>query len=154
MEDYSDHIAIVFPVTTEISTDLDLNDPPEAHCTLIYLGTVSDASYTKEDVQSVLDRMKIKAPGEVTTSDLALFGPGEDVLVLTLDSSKLDPIRVSIERGLAKIGAKNGSEYKTYNPHVTIDSKTSATLNEAEESVQIPPSVTLEAPVLWWGDEH
>ena len=154
MEDNSDHIAIVFPVASSVPTDFDIQEGVEAHCTLIYLGRISEVSYTKEDVQAVLDRVRIKDPGDISTEDLALFGPDEDVLVMTLDPEKLNPLRETIERALAKIGAKNGSEFKEYRPHVTLDSASNLTLEEASNTINIPSIVTLEAPEVWWGDEE
>lgn len=153
MSDYSDHIAIVFPVTSSVPTDFDIQEGVEAHCTLIYLGKVSEVSYTKEDVQAVLDRVKISPPESVATSELALFGPDEDVLVMTLDKAELTKARETLERALLKIGAKNGSEYKDYNPHITLDAKTNMDLAKATETIDLPPTVTFDTLELWWGDE-
>lgn len=153
MSDNSDHIAIVFPVTSAVPTDFNIQEGVEAHCTLIYLGKVSEATFTKEDVQSVLDRMQISAPGEVSTLSLELFGPEQDALVITLDDTRLVDIRNSIEKSLSEVGSGNASEYADYRPHVTLDAKTDLTLDMAMESIEIPMTVTLDSPELWWGDE-
>lgn len=153
--DYSDSIAIVFPADwPNESSNLKVNKPSEPHCTLIWLGNIPDVSYTKEDVQNLLDRMSIKAPGEVPTTGVELFGPEGDVLVVTLDSERLEPIRDAIEEGLKKIGGKNASQYKDYKPHVTIDEEATLSKEEAEIELDIADTVTLGAPVVWWGDER
>lgn len=129
-------------------------DLSDAHCTLLYLGDMSEANFTKEDLQIVLKRLATKAPGEVSITGLELFGPEKNVLVATLDDSKLARIRDSFERTLAKIDIHNASEFKEFKPHVTIDDEFTGSLAEARESIQLPETVTLAAPVLWWGNER
>lgn len=141
MDEYSETAVIVFPSNYPKNVD-------DAHCTLIYLGRIPDLSYTKEDVMSVLDRLKIKAPGEIETKDLEYFGKDKDVLVLTLDSSRLLQIRSSMERALAKIGAENASEFKEYKPHVSLGTK-----EDEKNYISIPDTAYLESPQLWWGND-
>lgn len=149
----ADHIAIVYPVTSQVPVDFDIQEGVEAHCTLIYLGKASEVSYTKEDVQAILDRIKLKTPSSVVVRDLELFGPDKDVLVMTLDDTALSSLRKTLERALLKIGAKSGSEFKEYKPHVTLDSKTNLTLEEARDSIALPDTVSFDDVELWWGDE-
>lgn len=129
-------------------------DKDDAHCTVIYLGDMEDINCTKEDLQNVVNRLKIKAPGDVAVNGVDLFGPEKNVLVAKLDPTNLLPIRESFERTLAKINVFNGSEYKDYNPHVTITTDFGGTMLNAIEDTQLPSHVKLGEPVLWWGDEH
>lgn len=129
-------------------------DLSDAHCTLLYLGDMSEANFTKEDLQIVLQRLATKSPGDVAITGLDLFGPDKNVLVATLDNGKLQQIRDSFERTLAKINVHNASEYKEFKPHVTIDDEYTGTLEEAYNKVELPETVNLGAPELWWGNEH
>lgn len=146
MAEYPSSIGLMFPA----SWPEDLSD---AHCTLLYLGEMEEATFTKEDLQIVIQRLKTAAPGEVAITGLDLFGPEKNVLVATLDPGKLQPIRDSFERTLAKINIFNASEYKDYKPHVTITEDFVGTLDEARESLTLPKTVILGPPQLWWGNE-
>jgi 2'-5' RNA ligase len=128
-------------------------DLDDAHCTLLYLGDMVEATFSKEDLEIVIKRLNTKAPGEVAITGLDLFGPEKNVLVATLDPKKLQPIRESFERTLAKINIFNASQYKDYNPHVTIAEDFSGTLEDAKKDVKLPQTVVLGPPVLWWGNE-
>lgn len=146
--DFSNSIAIVFPTDWPVEAS-------EAHCTLLFLGKVSESTYTKEDVQSVLDRMQIRAPGSIETTEFELFGRDKNMLVLKLNPTKLLPIRDAIERALEKIGAENGSEFKDYKPHVTVAQDVDTDLEEAVKSVgAVPDLISLHSPILWWGTDR
>lgn len=155
MSAYDDSIAIVFPVVWPEDITFKAQNPSEPHCTLLWLGKISEASFTKEQVESVIRRLNTKAPGDVKTIELELFGPNKKYLVTTLDPSSLNPIRDNFERVLAKIGAGNASEYKEYKPHVTLDEQLSVSFDDAKALIgDLPHTVKLDAPVLWWGDER
>lgn len=147
MSDYSESVSIMFPASWPV-------DKPDAHCTIIYLGEKSELPVDKDILEAVVARLGFSDPGPVPVTGLALFGPERNVLVATLDPEKLQPIRDSFERTLAKVGVENASEYKTYRPHVTIQEGYDGHLADAMSSLFIPKTIGLEAPQLWWGDEH
>jgi 2'-5' RNA ligase len=147
MAEYPTSIGLMFQSSWPKNLD-------DAHCTLLYLGDMADATFSKEDIESVVQRLDISAPGEVKVTGLDLFGPQGNVLVATLDSLKLRPIRDAFESTLAKINIFNASQYKDYKPHVTISEGFSGTLDEATANTVLPEYVTLGAPELWWGNDR
>lgn len=147
MAEYLTSIGIMFPA----SWPEDLDD---AHCTLIYLGDMADATFSREDLEIVIKRLDTRAPEEVIVTGLELFGRDKNVLVATLDNIKLAPIRGSFERTLAKIDVYNASEFTEYRPHVTISEEYSGTLEDAYKEIKLPKTLFLGAPRLWWGNEH
>lgn len=147
MQEYTSSIGIMFPSSWP-------EDHPDAHCTLIYLGDMADARFTKEDLQTVVNRLKVKAPGDIKVTGVDLFGPEKNVLVAVLDPTYLLPIRQSYERALAKINVFNASQFKTYQPHVTITEEFGGTMQNAIEDTVLPKTVNLGEPQLWWGNEH
>jgi 2'-5' RNA ligase len=147
MAEYPTSIGLMFPSSWPENLD-------DAHCTLLYLGDMEDATFSKEDLEIVLNRLNTKAPGEVAITGFDLFGPDKNVLVATLDPAKLSPIRGAFERTLAKINVYNASEYKDYNPHVTITEDFGGTLEDAKKDVVLPKTVVLGPPALWWGNER
>jgi 2'-5' RNA ligase len=134
--DASDGIAIVYP------SNWPRDDTPDPHCTIIYLGKVSKVDFTKADVEAALGHVSLEAPGAVRTKGLEMFGPDKDIPVVTLDpgSQVLVLQRIVVEGILGVYGIENASEFKDYKPHVTITNK----------DIEIPESVTLGEPVLWW----
>ena len=147
MGDYSKSVGIMFPSSWP-------EDKDDAHCTLLYLGDMDNLTCTRDDLEIVVKRLDTRAPEEVIVTGVDLFGPENNVLVATLDPIKLQPIRDSFERTLAKINVFNGSEYKDYKPHVTIAEDFTGTMENAVEDTKLPRTVFLGAPRLWWGDEH
>lgn len=142
MAEYPTSIGIMFPASWP-------TDIPDAHCTLLYLGDMADANFTKEDVQNVLKRLDFKAPGKVRTVGLEFFGPEKNILVTTLETEQLNHYRETLERVLAKINIHNASEYKDYNPHVTVDEE----FDGLASDVAFPETIELGGPQLWWGNE-
>lgn len=150
MSDYPDSICIAYPYVFPQDTDLPIDYSIEAHCTLIYLGEIQEANFTKEDLRHVLDSWTFEGLGIVDVSGLALFGPNKDVLVMTLDSSVLMDYFEEIAHDLSLRGIENKSSFPDYNPHIT--------LNEAYHGPTVgftlPTTVGLGAPEVWWGDER
>lgn len=142
MAEYPTSIGIMFEASWPTNID-------DSHCTLIYLGDIADANFTKDDIQNVLKRLSLKAPGKIKTTGTEFFGPDENILVTTLEKSPLVVYRETIERVLAKINVHNASEYKEYRPHVTI----SEDFDKSEKIPNIPEKIDLGPPVLWWGNE-
>lgn len=134
--DISDGIAVVYPANWP-QDDID-----EPHCTVIYLGKTKEVDFTKADVEAALHQAGLIEPGAIPTNGVEMFGPEKDIPVVALKSTKfLNLQRDVLEAILLTRGIKNGSEFKDYKPHITIKNK----------NIDIPESVTLQAPVLWWG---
>jgi hypothetical protein len=133
-------IAIVYPVSWPSPTE----DVPNPHSTLIFLGNVADATFTKDDLKTVLKTF-IWEPFDVALGEVKMFGENNDVPVVTLLGEQLTIIRQTLEEELAKYGIKDASEHN-YSPHITVD----------PQSMQSVPlmSVRLGKPQIWWGTER
>lgn len=142
MLDYPDSIGVMYPADFNV---------PDAHCTVIYLGEMQDAEFTKEDLVLAMKRLALKAPGEVKVLGYDLFGKENDILVIRLDDSLLKENFDKVQRTLAKIGAENKSSFPDYNPHVTVKEHFKG---DIRGMVDPPEIITLGAPEIWWGDEH
>lgn len=139
-EDHSGDIAIVYPVSWPAPT----KDVPEPHCTLIYLGDISDATFTLEDLQDAVDTF-IWEPFDVAIGEVQMFGPDEDIPVVTLLGQTLYDNRQIFEAELNERGIKSASEYD-YSPHITVDPRS---------MVAMPfNTVHLGLPKIWWGDQR
>lgn len=123
------------------------------HCTLIYLGEEHEVSIPKRPVEAAVARLNTQVNGAyVRVKGVEVFGNGH-CTVLTLESWVLDSWRKFIDQELRRDGICSASEYK-YRPHITI--------NKHEESkwpvypwvpFQVPVSVWVDQPTLWWGSE-
>ena len=147
MSEYSESVTMMFPASWPV-------DKPDAHCTIIYLGEKGELPVGKDILDAVVARLGFSDPGPVPVTGLELFGPESNVLVATLDPERLQPIRDSFERTLAKVGVYNASQYKDYKPHVTIQEDYEGSLDDARKSLFVPKTIGLFAPELWWGDDH
>lgn len=138
--DHSDSIVIVYPAFWNGNID------PEAHCTILYLGNISDASFSREDIENALSGMDLVAPGQINVVGTEMFGENKDYPVWLLEpTALLNLTRKLIEDGLSTIGAENASEFKDYRPHVTVN----------QLDFDLPNDyVELGVPTLWWGDER
>lgn len=136
-DDHSQSIAIMYPADWPA-------DDPEAHCTLYYLGEAPDIEFTPDDLLDALDEAQLVAPGEVPTAGLELFGPEKDIPVALLDSLLLKLQKKMLSGPLTARGIKDGSSFPQYKPHVTMKNP----------DTEIPPTVTLGAPEVWWGGER
>lgn len=140
--DFSDSICIAYPASWPDTIK-------EPHCTLIFLGKISEADFTKQDILDVLDDLKLPAPGEVEITGIQLFGPKQDIPVATVFSNRLFAHRIMIDYELAGINVKSASEFE-FNPHVSISYDESTDFT----AIELPKTVTLDKPVLWWGDDR
>lgn len=111
---------------------------------------MADATFTKDDIQNVLKRLDFHAPGPVKTTGVEYFGPEKDIPVVTLSTQSLENYRETLERVLAKINVHNVSEFKDFKPHVTISY---GPFEGSIDSLDIPETIVLGAPQLWWGDD-
>lgn len=142
MSEFDDSACIAYPASWPDT----IKDP---HSTLIYLGEISKLSYTKEDVLEVMDQEALSAPGAVEIDEIEMFGPDKDIPVAKLTSLRLKAQRAAIEFGLAEKGIHSTSEFG-YNPHVSLTYDNDVDVEELE----LPETVTLAPPELWWGDER
>ena len=132
------HIGIMYTSTWP-------EDMPDAHCTLLYLGTVDDADFTKEDVQDAVDSVEFAPLGDINTMDTEYFGPDKDIPVVRLDRNyNLVRNRYHVLLELMKRGITTKSEYVHFKPHITVNSF---------DGLDIPDTVFLEdKPVVWWDE--
>ena len=136
-DDHSDDIAIVYPSDWPV-------DDPEAHCTIMYLGAISEANYTKQDLEEAIRKSEIKAPGATPTIGLEMFGEDKDIPVIRLKSLLVSIQKKQLQIMLLSKGIEDASSFPDYKPHVTV----------SEPNVEIPTTVSLGAPAVWWGDER
>lgn len=148
MSEFPDSIAIMFPANYP-------DDKSDAHCTLIWLGNIPDATFTPEDVLAVLRADDYTPNVEYTPLPPKIFGKYEDrVVVLPLEDAdgSLNALRTKLETGLAAIGITSPSEYTTYVPHVTTEDYIPGQTRMA--NYPVPEKIKLGPAELWWGDEH
>lgn len=133
-------ISIVYPVSWPAPTE----DVPRPHSTIMFLGSVADATFTKDDLKQVLKTF-IWEPFDVAIGEVKMFGPNEDVPVVTLLGQTLYTNRQTLEDELASRGIKDVSEF-SYNPHITVDPQSMAAMPFH--------SVRLGTPQIWFGDDR
>lgn len=137
-DDVSDSAVIAYPASwpSDLST---------SHVTLLYLGSIAEANFTKDEVISTLAHVDLDMFFYVKTTGLDLFGPEKDIIVVRVDHPMLHSQREAVEAKLAAVGINNASEFKEYKPHITI---------RPEHKQYIPARVLLSPPYLYWGDEQ
>lgn len=120
---------------------------PESHCTVMFLGYTDEADYTRDMVLTAMDQFVEWFPQEFATAGTDWFGVDRDVPVMRLMSSWLMSYRSYVERILAEEGIypTKGAVKWPYQPHVSLP-------DDFEE--ELPKTVTLYSPVLWWGTER
>jgi len=134
-------IAIVYPVSWPPASE----DLPHPHSTLIFLGPVAEAKFTRDDLKAALKTFMWE-PFDVAIGQVEMFGPEDDqVPVVTLLGQVLIENRQALEAELKERGIEDASEYP-YNPHITVD---------AASMHSVPfMSVRLGQPQIWWGAER
>lgn len=152
VNNYDDSICIAYPYVFPQDTDLPIDYEIEAHCTLIYLGVFSDAEgkFGMEDLRRVLDSVSFEDLGIIDVEGLELFGFDMDVLVMSLNSSKLQEYFAIVASKLADMGIENKSSFPTYNPHITLNEN----YHGPTIGFTLPTTVGLGQPEVWWGDQR
>lgn len=135
--EHDNSIGIMYPVDWP-------TDDPEAHCTLFYLGEIQDVDFTTQDLLDALSEADLSAPGPVPTAGLEMFGENKDIPVALLDSLLLRTQKRSLKYILDAKGIEDASSFSGYRPHITL----------MDPNVEIPATVTLGAPQVWWGNER
>lgn len=138
MSGFSDSIAIVWPSNWPMADE-------EAHCTIMFLGNISNVSFTKIDLWNAISTIKWPLMS-VRTAGIEMFGPKADIPVVRLDSVILHTFHDKLEATLKAEGIESASEFKEYKPHITV--------KNYEEDMLIPDIVHLGSPEVWWGDER
>lgn len=142
-EDYTQTATFVFPAAWPRGLS-------DAHCTLVYLGDINNLP----DKDYLLDAAKPIAasfphPGLVNTKKFEYFGPGREILVVTLDDSRLFAVQLALLVELYKnLGVVNASSYPTFSPHVSAGNK-----NSVNPFITKPSTVLLRPLELWYGEE-
>jgi 2'-5' RNA ligase len=136
-DDHSQSVGIMYPVDWP-------TDDPEAHCTLVYLGEIPDANFTQEDLYEALAEVDLEAPGPAHTKEIEFFGEDNDIPVVPLDSMRAKLQKKQLLLALNQRGIKDASSFPQYKPHVTLQNP----------DVEVPDTITLEAPQIWWGGER
>lgn len=143
-----DSVSIVYPYVFPQDTKLPIDYDLKPHSTIVFLGKVSDFEFSQETVLDSLRGLELKDTGIVDVSGLALFGPENDVLVMTLKSQNLlDNHQVVCDR-LAEQGIKSASDFD-YSPHVTLTNG----YHGPTVGYDLPTTIGLGFPVLWWEDQ-
>ena len=144
----SSSVGIVYPYVYPQGVDFPTrgNDP---HCTLIYLGPLSDVDFTQEDVLLSLSGLDFGDIGIVDVDGLDLFGQDKDILVMRLKSSVLVDNFEAVRGRLAEKGIENASSFPDYSPHITLTEH----YHGPTIGYTLPTTVGLGRPQLWWGEE-
>jgi 2'-5' RNA ligase len=103
----------------------------DAHMTVLYIGDTEEEQ--ADEIRKFLEEAQLPTFSATAQRDsIKLFGPNEDIPVLTL----IVPEAVRDIRTLLEDKFDNASEFKDWNPHVTLDF-------ECPGVIQIPPMLSL-----------
>ena len=145
----SNGIAIVWPVVNypEYSVDSRIDYP---HVTIAYLGT-TDINWP--DKSDITDRFRKANIGQyypslpVELGDFAVFGDeSSPVDVILVDPRIVGIYRLFIKAFLGEVGLTDVSEWE-YTAHMTLGPVGS------KDIYDVPNIISLESPVLWYGDD-
>lgn len=126
----------IFPGSDEMS-----------HCTVMYLGTADTMVGTQDQVMNVLYDMRLmfgRGPVTFSTMGTDWFGVDRDIPVMRLGHSWLTAFRKASKQLLGLAGISPQPSVWEYQPHVTLKSN----------DIDLPESVLLHPPVLWWENER
>jgi 2'-5' RNA ligase len=103
----------------------------DAHCTVLYLGDTEEEK--ADEIRKFLDQSQLATfSSHANRKGIELFGPNLDVPVVTLEvNDSVNDIRRLCEKNF-----ESPSEFKEWNPHVTLDLETPG-------SLVIPPILSL-----------
>lgn len=147
MTDNHTAIAVVLPVEFEGSA-------PGTHLTLMFLGRVEDAQYTKASLQKMVDRLRIYLserqdnPTRVEVSGIEYFGREKNIpVMIPINSRPFQSLQAWLETYLAQaIGVEYKSDFPEYRPHVTMPRNW--------DGVWHPTHFNVGMPILWWGNDR
>jgi hypothetical protein len=139
-------ICIVWPAHFDGSVD------PELHVTALFLGHTDTAAFTKSQVRNAMAPWLRVAPGTLSLKpEVQMFGREGDVPVLLVANDPGFVLGYMVDAIAYYLRTMNGIERCAefgFNPHVTIGKEPARILDN------LPKTVHLECPVLWWGNER
>lgn len=144
---YPDSIGIMYPYVFPQDTDLPIDYDIPAHCTLIYLGEISETGIRIEHVTNALKGIEFNHTGIVDVQGLELFGEDSNILVMTLNSSDLTENFEKVSKALSDVGIENASSFPDYKPHITLNEN----YKGPTIGFTLPTTVGLGSPELWYG---
>ena len=147
-KEYPDSIGIMYPYVFPQDTDLPIDYDIPAHCTLMYLGEISETGLTPEQIIEPLRSVNFESTGIVDVDKLELFGEENNVLVMTLKSSALDSNFQQVSEVLSAVGIPNASSFPDYRPHITLNEN----YKGPTIGFTLPTTIGLGDPELWFGD--
>ena len=150
-DQYAQSIAIVYPAVAPADEyNLPIDREIKTHVTISVLGEIPEVEFDKDELIAVLRNIDWEEITAAEVDQLALFGIDNDFLVMTLDAPALQKNwkRVHDALNIADIPSLN--KYPDYRPHITLREKFEGSLIESEE---LPETVELGFPTLWWGNE-
>lgn len=137
-DEFSESIAIVYPAHWGYT---DVQFP---HSTILYLGEIPDVDFGKDILVDTLDSLKLELFMWAEVIGKERFGAEQDVPVLLIEHSKLQPTYELVSSALYDKGISSASEFD-YRPHVTV----------GDGAWENPPTnIMLSPPVVWWGDDR
>ena len=114
---------------------------PNLHCTVLYLGEIVDDRVQGINFRIACERLRytyLNSALKVHTTGLHWFGPDGNIPVIRVEHDLLPTVRSTLLEMFA-----NGSQFKDYNPHITVPSF----------DYELPQSLWLDGLHLSWGDE-
>lgn len=150
-DQYAQTIAIVYPADPPSDKyNLPIDKEIHSHVTISLLGEIPEVSVDKEELVTALRNVEWEEITEAGVEKVALFGLSENFLVLTLDAPALQKNWRLVNDALASADISVLNKYPDYRPHITLRENYDGSLPLSEE---LPKTVTLGLPTLWWGTE-
>lgn len=150
-DQYAQTIAIVYPAVAPADEyDLPIDKEIKTHVTISLLGEIPEVGYDKDELVTVLRSIDWEEVTEAEVSQLDLFGISNDFLVMTLDAPALQKNWERVNEALTDADIPSLNKYPNYRPHITLRENYAGSLIESKE---LPETVELGFPTLWWGNE-
>jgi 2'-5' RNA ligase len=114
IEDYVEHVKVSYLGFKALDMGFD------AHLTVLYLGNITHEQEKLDSVATFLEGFRQEfhdSSSYVIRNDIQMFGPNKDIPVVRVIPNK----QMWYWRKLAESMLWNASEFKEWNPHITID---------------------------------
>lgn len=150
-DQYAQTIAIVYPADPPSDKyNLPIDKEIHSHVTISLLGEIPEVSVDKEELVTTLRNVEWEEITEAEVEQLALFGLSRNFLVMTLDAPALQKNWRLVNDALASADISVLNKYPDYRPHITLRENYDGSLPLSKD---LPETVTLGFPTLWWGTE-
>lgn len=150
-DQYAQTIAIVYPaVAPSDEYNLPIDKEIHAHVTISLLGEIPEVDFDKDELVATLRSIEWEQITEADVHQLDLFGVEKDFLVMTLDAPALQKNWKLVNDALTIADIPSLNKYPDYQPHITLRENYDGSLVVSEE---LPETVKLGFPTLWWGTE-